>query len=526
MRKLLSCRPRRLVEEDRHDALKRGVGFLRSSLTPAGHGAEEFFRSKVRSRILETALTLHLLQREGLEPEWQSRLRAYLMGHRAGADGLESVLANQVLGREPGSRVLSALDRLVEDLEYTRSRKRRLLLLFFMETGLVPFDAASLTPDPGDGQPHHLFGRIYAAAIRLFVAKRRGLQPGTLPESTFLRETQGESGGWEQQLLLTLAVLLSIGRDMPDVFERGLRFLARHEREDGGLPFCDNLNRWTSALAGLALCEAAPVTRPALGSVGHYLVSRQDSRGGWVFTEEVLQTDVDTSTQCAQFLLQLDARRYQDSIARAQRYLLGMQREDGGYPTYVREDSSEVTMTANAVLVQARGLPHDFSLRKPLERGLRFLVSRQHPDGSFERSWSLCETYSLFRVMWALEACEEAGLGQGLEATRASALRYLYAHQREDGSWGQTPGEPGDVLSTAYALAALAILRSPERMSPAVDYLLSQQDERGAFPCRPDVVGPRPLVLDDPLLGTIFTVMALGMALHPRPAPGSSGAAS
>ncbi len=511
--------------EDCHAALERGVGFLRSSLTPAGHGAGEFFRSKVRSRILETALMLHLLRREGLEPEWQSRLRAYLMAHCADANALESVLANQVLGREPGSAVLSALDRLVQDLEYTQGRKRRLLLLFLMETGLVPFNAALLTPGPGE-EPHHRFGRIYAAATRLFIVKRQGLPVTPLPESTFLRELQGESGGWEQQLLLTLAVLLSIGRDMPEVFERGLRFLARHEREDGGLPFCDNLNLWTSALAGIALCEAAPATRPGLCSVGHYLVSRQTSAGSWAFTDEVLQTDVDTSTQCAQLLLQLDSRRYQDSLVRAQRYLLDMQREDGGYPTYMREDSSEVTMTANAVLVQALGLPHDSSLREPIERGLRFLVSRQHPDGSFERSWSLCETYSLFRVIWAMEACENAGLGQGLEATRKRALRYLEAHQREDGSWGQTPGEPGDVLSTAYALAALALLRSPERMSPAVDYLLSQQDARGAFPCRPDVVGPRPLLLDDPLLGTVFTVMALGMALHPRPAPGSPVVAS
>lgn len=522
MRTLLFVRRDTAPPQSHHEALARGTRFLHAALTSSGSGEGAYFRSQVRSRLLETALTLHLLRREGREPEWQARLRDHLLRHREDADAFVGLLAAQAVGHAPGTHAFAALERILQDLEYTHGRKRRLLLLLLMELDLVPFDATPLTPDAAE-PTLHLFNRIYAAATRLLIARRQGERIDTRPEATFLRETQGARGGWEQQVLTTLVVLMAIGRDLPDVFERGLGFLARHEREDGGMPFCDNLNLWTSALAGLALCEVAPDDLSALHPVGEYVVAQQKRHvEGWSFTEAMLQIDVDTSTQCAQLLLQLDARRYREAIAGAQRYLLGMQREDGGYPTYTREDSSEVTMTANAVLVQALGLGQDASLREPLERGLCFLMARQHPDGSFERSWSLCETYSLFRVLWALSACEDAGVRHpDLGTLRERAVRFLASRQRGDGSWGQTAGEPGDVLSTAYALASLSLLGGSDRMDSAVDYLLSQQDARGAFPSRPDVVGPRPLVFDEPLLGTVFAVMALGMALR-----GASGGTS
>jgi prenyltransferase beta subunit len=107
-----------------------------------------------------------------------------------------------------------------------------------------------------------------------------------------------------------------------------------------------------------------------------------------------------------------------------------------------------------------------------------------------------------------------------VETARSRALRYLWDSQHADGGWGQGEGPVSDALSTAYALAALGLLRDrlpadPVRISHAVHYLLSQQDPvTGGFISIPDVAGPRPIPFDLPLLNTVFSLMALSLVEH------------
>lgn len=501
-------------------ALARACRHLLSHLTVAEGESGSYFRSPTRGRLLETALTLHLLKREGVEPYWQQRLRGWLRAHLHEGDTFTRLLTSEVLEQPVEQSAQQAIEAMLHNVEYAKDRKLRLLQVLLAEVGLYPLDSMPLRVGASMPSSWHRFSQIYAAGTRVMRARHRRLPVTALPESRWLRNYQSFNGGWEAQGLTTLVALLGLGRAYPDSLERGLRFLERSQRQDGSIPFCD-ITLFDTALAGLALLESPASTAPP--ELGVYLTARQSDDGAWAFNEGVMQTDVDCTTQALQLLIQLDGERFWPAIERGQQYLLRLQREDGGWPTYVPDGDSELTMTANAVLVLSLLLVRDPQLRRPIQRGLKLLMRRQQDNGTFERSWSKCETYSMFRVAWAVAMARAAGALTGedeeevvteeaLDRMLQRSAEYLHDHQHEDGSWGQSPDKPGDVLSTAYALAALCLMRRSERVERAVQFLLSRQTPKGDLPSEPDMVGPRPFTYDDPLLGTIFSVMALGMA--------------
>jgi prenyltransferase beta subunit len=495
----------------------RAVQFLLEHMIPAKDGSGFVLYSPMMGRVLETALVLHILQKHRLDPEWQERLKAYLIDNVATCDRFSATVARAVLaasstGSRPDSVNSFGVDRLTAELQYAKKRKKALLFTILAEVGAISITSVHLNPDDFSDGAVHLFSRLYMAALNLIYEKWKCSGADLTRERAFIEGAQGEDGGWEQQALITIAALLALGPEHPS-FEKGLQFLKGLTRLDGSVAFCDNLNLWTTSLAAIALLKSEQIADGVSHRIADYIVAGQHASGGWAFSEHVAQTDTDTSAQCAQMLVQLDPTRYAEPIARAHDYFLRLQRPDGGYPTYEVAADSEVTMTANILLVQALSVDRHPEVREPIHNALRFLRSRQKRDGTFERSWSLCETYSIFRVNLALNSCR--GLDDEVEFSdiQRKSLDYLLGNQHEDGGFGQTNARPSDALSTSYALLSLALLRRhvpPENMAKAVKYMLSQQSEQtGEFISVPDVVGPRPIVFDIPLLSTIFPVMAL-----------------
>jgi len=491
----------------------RAVQFLVEHMIPAQDGSGFVFYSPMKGRVLETALVLHILQKHDVDYEWQQRLTSYLFENAAKGDRFSGTVARAVLlSGMPDSVRNFGVEHLLGELQYAKKRKKALLFTILAEVGAIPIDSVQINPDDFSDEAVHLFSRLYMAALNVIYARRQGSGADLTRELTFIESAQGEDGGWEQQALITIVALLALVPEHPS-FEKGLQFLKGFTREDGSVAFSDNLNLWTTSLGALALLKSEQVSEGAFHRIADYVVANQHASGGWAFSEHVAQTDTDTSSQCAQMLIQLDPKKYAATIARAHDYFLSLQRPDGGYPTYEVAADSEATMTANIMLVQALSLDSHPEVREPLLRALHFIRARQKPDGTFERSWSLCETYSIFRVNLALNSCR--GLDDELEFSdiQQKSLDYLLGNQHEDGGWGQTSVKPSDALSTSYALLSLALLRRrvpPDRIANALKYMLSQQNElTGEFVSVPDVVGPRPIVFDIPLLSTIFPVMAL-----------------
>lgn len=509
------------------DRRERGLRFLLSHLEPAGDGHGSFFHGPARSRVLETALTLHVLRQARIEPEWQQRLRGYLVDHAAGADEIGRLVAHAVLGRTRPEDVTGLLHTMTRELEYGRRRKQALLLMLMVELGCLSLERARVEPEDFAAQAAHRFSQLYGAALRMI--HRRHAGGGALDggqDAALLETSQMENGSWEQQSLITVVAMMGLG-PAHQAFRRGLEHLRSVEREDGGIPFLHDHDIWMTAVAGLAL--RAGRARPEVQQeVARFIASRQHANGGWSFREGVLQTDVDCTANCAQVLLQGDARRFERPLDRALAYFRALQRDDGGYPTYEREGESEVSMTANVLLVQSLSVRRRPDLLPAMRRASAFLLERQRSDGRFEKSWSLCETYSIFRVMWALDACQSVDGALQASAARARAGSYLLESQRADGGWGRTDALASDASSTAYALSALSVLRGrhpipPSRVGRAIAYLLTQQEPAtGELASITDMVGPRPIPYDVPLMSTAWSVLALSLALE-RPVWNSKG---
>lgn len=491
--------------------------FLLERMIPAQDGSGFLFYSPMKGRVLETALVLHILQKHDVDFEWQERLSSYLLDNIATCDRFSGTVARAVLlvslrGGMAESMRNFGVEHLLGELQYAKKRKKALLFTILVEVGAIPIDSVKINPDDFSDEAVHLFSRLYMAALNIIYARRLGSDADLTKELAFLERSQGTNGGWEQQALITIFALLALGPEHSS-FEKGLEFLKGLTREDGSVTFSDNLNLWTTALGALALMKSDQLSEGVFRRIADYLVAGQHANGGWAFSEHVAQTETDTTAHCAQMLIQLDPRRYAEPIARAHDYFLRLQRPDGGYPTYEVDADSEVTMTANILLVQALSIDSCPEVREPIKKALRFIRARQKPDGTFERSWSLCETYSIFRVNLALNSCRGLDNELPFSDIQQKSLDYLLDNQDEDGGWGQKSHKPSDALSTAYALLSLALLRRhvpPERIAKGLSYLLSQQNEvTGEFVSVPDVVGPRPFVFDIPLLSTIFPVMAL-----------------
>lgn len=505
-------------EADVEQSRIQAVQYVLDHMVSADDGAGLLFYSPMKGRVLETALTLHILQRTGLDFEWQERLRSFLFDQLGTSDLFSSTVARAVLmtsfrgAPQEDATYSSGVSRLLSGLRYARKRKQALLGTILAEVGAVSFEAVALEPDVFSDEAVHLFSHMYLAALKIIHAKRACTGADVAGDVVFLAETQSPDGSWEQQSLITLAAILALGPGHPS-FERGLGFLKRMTRDDGGVAFCDNLNLWTTALAAIALLNSQQIPPRALNGVADYVVARQQEGGGWAFSENVAQTDTDTTAQCAQFLLQLDPERYADAIERAHEHFRCRQRPDGGYPTYEIAGDSEATMTANIVLVQSMCLDRHPDFRERIRRGLEFICARQTPEGTFERSWSLSENYSIFRVNLAFNGCRGLVDSPAIDEAQRRSAAYLMSAQHLDGGWGHTLNKPSDALSTSYALLTLALLRRqvpPEHFARGLKFLVTQQNPvTGEVESIPDVVGPRPIVFNIPLLSTVFAAMAM-----------------
>jgi squalene-hopene/tetraprenyl-beta-curcumene cyclase len=503
----------RVASTDIGLAYDRGLQHLLAHFRLCRYKLEGAVNSPVSSRILESALMLHLLRRTRRDPVWQRQLQDYLCVKLHEADPISAIAAKTILKLPFEIEPSAAVAAVANSAEYGLRRKRALLTMLLVELGSISFADAGIFPHEYTIGAAHRFSQLYAAALRVMHCRYQSLDIEN--DLKFLTSTQNANGSWEQQVLITLVVLLAVGADHP-AFERGFRYLQTMRRDDGGMPFIDNQDIWVSCVAGLALQAAGHRVRPEVhDQLAQFIINRQHENGGWSFTDGVTQTDTDVTANCVQVLCQHNSVRYAVSIRLALRYLARLQRPDGGYPTYEREGESEATMTANVLLAQSLAGTHDPDLKAKMLHAVHYLGNRQRPDGSFEMSWSRSETYSIFRVLWALDVYQQTEAALLPSSLFIRSFNCLVKTQRPDGGWGQTPGLPTDALSTAYAIGALCLLSKqhliePHRINRAVGFLVSRQDqETGAFCSIPDVAGPRPIPFNTPLLSTIWCLLAL-----------------
>ena len=175
-----------------------------------------------------------------------------------------------------------------------------------------------------------------------------------------------------------------------------------------------------------------------------------------------------------------------DMLRAAVDLILFFQNDDGGWASYekrrgpgwyerlnpsaifadIMTDFSYVECTSSCLQALAlclEALPgwREERVRRAIDRGRDFILSRQRADGSWEGSWGVCFTYGTWFAAWGLRA---AGMAPW-DPVLARAMRFLLEVRSADGGWGEhhtscttrsyVPHPRSQPVMTAWALLAL-----------------------------------------------------------------------
>jgi prenyltransferase beta subunit len=494
--------------------------------------ADGAVRDPCRSRIFESALMLRLLRLEQSYPAVQARIAGYLDLER-GRRELDPFDQLLVTGVVPGAKApeTGPVERQLSTGERFASRRKQVMFRAVLAMmGIGRFEDCREDDFAPDG-PYQSWVRIEMIALKILHAMHLE-RPAWIKEEDILAltEVMRQSPLRDHMVLrqiLALFALRSIPRQESTV-RMGIERVLAGQAPDGGFPYLSGLEIFCTAVAGLALAGAGHGhARTALASMAGYLASHQQANGGWAYGEGIEQTDVDDTVYCLEFLRSMGQRKHAGHASRAITYLLTMPGSDGGFPTFAPGAASEIAMTAAAVGALSCATPPDHVPPEVLCSGVSYILDHQRDDGTFERSWSLCEANAIFRVMVALRrfrahVASEATppLEARIDQVVARSRQYLRDAQNDNGGWGQIAGASSDVLSTSYALIALAHIGDRAALQSGLRYLVACQQPHGGFVSIPDQAGPRPIPFDVPILADVFALVALDQALAAHVEPG------
>jgi len=136
----------------------------------------------------------------------------------------------------------------------------------------------------------------------------------------------------------------------------------------------------------------------------------------------------------------------------------------------------------NANLLYALWLYDRTRFSEVIERGTRYILACQKPDGSWQGTWYHGPFYATWICLRLLEStCPDThAIVEGHE--------FLAARQNADGGWGET--DVSDPLSTSFALLGLAIHKNgstpaAEKISAALQWLRQTQEDDGGWKAIP-----------------------------------------
>ena len=397
------------------------------------------------------------------------------------------------------------------------------------------------------GQVQHYLAPSRNPFIRLI------RQTAVGPTLRRLEGIQPESGGFLEATPLTSFVTMSLAAmnqaDHP-VARRGIDFLKASVREDGSWPIDTNLATWVTTLSVNAL-RPESLSMAHADSAANWLLNQQHrivhrytnaAPGGWAWTDlSGGVPDADDTPGAILALLKLNptAANLAPSLAAAVKWLLDLQNNDGGWPTFCRGwgalpfDRSTPDLTAHAL--RALYFWREKQVREPVDAeesnrglisridravpaGFAYLARTQRPDGTWFPLWfgnqfSPDEENPVYGVARVLAAYRDWNRLD--ESVPQSAIAWLADVQNSDGGWGGAKNTPSSTEETALAVEALLPLRKyKESCDRGLEWLV-ERVESGTFR-NPSPIGLyfAKLWYFERLYPIIFTVSVLARAVE------------
>ena len=235
--------------------------------------------------------------------------------------------------------------------------------------------------------------------------------------------------------------------------------------------------------------------------------------GGWAFQyANPHYPDVDDTAVVALAMDRaaklLDTDRYDETLARAREWIVGMQSTDGGWGAFEPENTfyqlNSIPFADHGALldpptadVSARCLSMlaqmDTYSRSGVEAASArdFLLREQEADGSWYGRWGMNYVYGTWSALSALNEAAHPGDDAAIER----AANWLIQIQNADGGWGEggtsykldyAGFEPAASTPSQTAWALLGLMAAGMSEHPAVargvHFLMARQDEGGLWP--------------------------------------------
>ncbi|WP_028218243.1 squalene--hopene cyclase [Paraburkholderia oxyphila] len=284
---------------------------------------------------------------------------------------------------------------------------------------------------------------------------------------------------------------------------------------------------WDTSLAAHALIETGDARaheaarrglewlRPLqiLDVRGDWISRRADTRpGGWAFQyANPHYPDVDDTAVVVAAMRRVDqidnTSDYDEPIARAREWVVGMQSSNGGWGAFEPENTHEylnsipfsdhgalldpptadVSGRCLSMLAQLDELP---AASEPARRAYNYILAGQEADGSWYGRWGMNYIYGTWTALSALNA---AGL-EHADSRMKRAAQWLIAIQNDDGGWGEDGTsykleyrgyERAASTASQTAWALLGLMAAGEVNHPAVArgvaWLQATQREHGLW---------------------------------------------
>ncbi len=319
------------------------------------------------------------------------------------------------------------------------------------------------------------------------------------PSLALLQRLMPLSGGFLEAIPLTAFVNLSLtnsGFKDSEVVKKGIAFLLKSQREDGGWAIDIDLSTWVTTLSVKSLGSKidATLSQNQQDIISKHLLFIQNKElhkfngsppGGWGWTNFPGSVpDGDDTPGAILALLKLKPEYDRDSVVSGCKWLLKLQNSDGGFPTFSKGwgklpfDQSCTDLTGHGLLaisavLETYGSELDSQttklFRKSFLQALSFLRKKQRKNGSWLPLWFgnqqvnnhsnpvygtgkiLIYLHDTIQHKWINESTK-LKLQQLIE----NGEQYLISVQNEDGSWGGDKSVIGSIEETSIAVSALS----------------------------------------------------------------------
>lgn len=369
------------------------------------------------------------------------------------------------------------------------------------------------------------------------------------------QEADGCWGGIQPPWVYSLIALRLLGYPLDHpVMEKGVRGLDSFAIVENGTRRFEACQSpvWDTCLAVLALRDAdVPADHPGLKRAADWMLNEeirvpgdwavrrpQLEPSGWAFEfQNDNYPDIDDTAEVIMALRRVAHPDREAVISRSREWTVGMQCRDGGFAAFdvdndralCREipfcdfgeviDPPSADVTAHVLeMLASEGLAAD----PRAQRARDWLLRAQEANGSWFGRWG---SNYIYGTGAAVPALVRAGVPADSEPIRR-AVRWVEAHQNEDGGWGEDlrsyedPAWHGRGESTASqtAWALLALVDGDgcdDAIDRGVDYLLRTQREDGGWD-EAQYTGtgfPSDFYIKYHLYRISFPVMALGRCL-------------